>query len=261
MKNGIVIPCYNEANRLQFDQFRSFLEENKSYTLCFVNDGSKDETLSQLEDFSKNTARVMVVNLTENMGKAEAVRQGVQQLLMKNEFSTVGYLDADLATGFDDYMRLTDLLRVTRKSMVFGSRKMEESGNIDRSFLRDSASKLIGKFIHLIIGMPIKDTQCGAKVFTNVTASYLFSKSFMSRWLFDVELFIRMKALYQEDTLEKLTEVPLNSWEEVEGSKITLRESLKFPIQLAEIGYAYRLKPQLVRTQNPYSLGTLDGAA
>ena len=158
MKNGIVIPCYNEANRLQFDQFRSFLEENKSYSLCFVNDGSKDETLSQLEDFSKNTARVMVVNLTENMGKAEAVRQGVQQLLMKNEFSTVGYLDADLATGFDDYMRLTDLLRVTRKSMVFGSRKMEESGNIDRSFLRDSASKLIGKFIHLIIGMPIKDT-------------------------------------------------------------------------------------------------------
>ena len=104
----------------------------------------------------------MVVNLEENMGKAEAVRQGVQHLLLRNEFTTIGYLDADLATGFDDYKRLTDLLRITRKSMVFGSRKMEESRDIDRSLFRNTASKVIGKFIHLIIGMPIKDTQCGA---------------------------------------------------------------------------------------------------
>jgi len=36
-----------------------------------------------------------------------------------------------------------------------------------------------------------------------------------------------------------------NSWEEIEGSKITLKDSLKFPLQLLEIAFSYKVKPAI----------------
>ena len=37
---GVVIPCYNEEERLRTDEFTSFVNSNLGYHLCFVNDGS-----------------------------------------------------------------------------------------------------------------------------------------------------------------------------------------------------------------------------
>ncbi len=244
MKKGIVIPCYNEANRLQLDRFQNFIDNNKSYILCFVNDGSKDETLEQLEDFrTGNESLVIIENLAINQGKAEAVRNGVQALLALSDVETIGYLDADLATGFEDYMRLENQIHTEGKNMVFGSRKMDDSEGIERSAFRKFASWVIGMMIKVLIGMPINDTQCGAKVFTRALARDIFDRSFLSRWLFDVEIFIRINNKFSKASMEVIKEVALDQWEEVEGSKITMRDTLKFPLALLEIGYDYKLKP------------------
>ncbi len=255
MKNGIIIPCYNEANRLKFEEFQEFIETNPNYVLCFVNDGSQDETYNQLQNFQaqNSKAQVIIVNLEQNAGKAEAVRQGAQRLLSE-DVDTIGFLDADLATGFEDYTRLVQILRVGRKSMVFGSRKLNTETEIERSSFRKAASAIVGRFINLIIGMPVKDTQCGAKVFNRSTAGYIFHASFLSRWLFDVEIFVRMKRLMGHTVMDKVSEVGLMSWEEVEGSKITLKDSIRFPLQLLEIGMAYNIRPQLGRLVGTYGL-------
>jgi DNA-binding response OmpR family regulator len=41
---GVVIPCYNEEERLLSKEFIDYIDENTGYHLCFVNDGSKDKT-------------------------------------------------------------------------------------------------------------------------------------------------------------------------------------------------------------------------
>ena len=244
MKNAIVIPCYNEADRLKFDQFQKFINEQPEYQLCFVNDGSQDATLEQLLSFqTKNNQRVTIHNLVANQGKAEAVRQGVLQMTNKSEVQNIGFMDADLATGFEDYTRLVSEMKKEGKDMVVGSRKLCGCVGVKRSAFRKMASLVIGYIIKLLISMPIKDTQCGAKVFEKSTAAYLFKSSFISRWLFDVELFIRMRNLYGAKVMDKVSEVALLSWKEVEGSKISLKDSLKFPMRLAEIAYDYRVKP------------------
>lgn len=46
----IVVPCYNEEKRLPISDFILFLNENKSVSICFVNDGSVDATLDILND-------------------------------------------------------------------------------------------------------------------------------------------------------------------------------------------------------------------
>ena len=262
MKNGIVIPCYNEADRLKFDLFYDFIRSHKDYVLCFVNDGSADGTLAQLHSFQKRAGgRVHVYNMKANAGKAEAVRQGMRYLLRKVDVRSVGFIDADLATGFRDYKRLVKRLEVTGKNMVFGSRKIVDAQDIQRSAFREMASNVVGLLVRFIIGMPVKDTQCGAKVFSRTTADYLFSQPFMSRWLFDVELFVRMKKLFGSIVMERVEEVALMAWEEVDGSKITLKDSMRFPLQLLEIGYEYKVKPQIDSAFRVVGFGALNRAA
>ena len=41
---AIVVPCYNEADRLPFSQFENFLSLQSKVSVFFVNDGSKDKT-------------------------------------------------------------------------------------------------------------------------------------------------------------------------------------------------------------------------
>jgi len=251
MKNGIIVPCYNEANRLDLEKFRHFITNHSNYILCFVNDGSMDGTLEELISFKEEIGeRVEVINLEKNKGKAEAVRVGINYLAEKPIIKTVGFIDADLATGFKDYKRLVTSLNEQKLCMVFGSRKKNEALLMQRTRFRKLASWVVGLFIRLIIGLPIKDTQCGAKVFKRTTAKLVFYKTFKSRWLFDVEIFIRLKRIYNKRVLERIEEVALLSWEEVEGSKITLKDSIKFPVQLMEIAYNYNVRPRVRQFQD-----------
>lgn len=74
----------------------------------------------------------------------------------------------------------------------------------------------------------------------------MFKKSFQSRWLFDVEILIGCKNYFgKEKAMEFMEEVALSKWEEIEGSKITLKDSIQFPLQLVQIGIDYNIKPQL----------------
>ena len=249
MNNAIVIPCYNESSRLDFDQYSAFLKKRPNYIFCFVNDGSNDNTLEYLNAFqSQHAEQVKVLDLKQNRGKAEAVRAGMNHLIWKNELTSIGFMDADLSTGFDEYQNLVNKLTKgsQSKEMIFGSRKINNESKVERSGFRKFASAIAGGMIKSVLRMSIEDTQCGAKVFTPNLARIVFRQTFISRWLFDVELFIRMKRRFgKQEIWTKMEEVPLKKWVHVEGSKITLKDSLNLPTQLGKIVLAYHLNPYL----------------
>ena len=75
---GIVVPCYNEEERLQLSEFSRFLKTDNTTFFCFVDDGSTDDTKKIVADFvDNNVERCQVINLFYNQGKAEAVRHGI----------------------------------------------------------------------------------------------------------------------------------------------------------------------------------------
>ena len=45
---SIVIPCYNEEKGISHNEYSHFLNNNPEAFICFVNDGSKDNTLGVL---------------------------------------------------------------------------------------------------------------------------------------------------------------------------------------------------------------------
>jgi dolichyl-phosphate beta-glucosyltransferase len=74
----IVIPCYNEARRFNIHTFKELPCEAQPQQFLFVNDGSTDGTLQVLECLRNyDPQRFAICNLPENVGKAEAVRQGL----------------------------------------------------------------------------------------------------------------------------------------------------------------------------------------
>ena len=94
----IVVPCYNEARRLNTRAFTQFRTTGYWVEFLFVNDGSADgtlEMLQQLQCASPDTIRVR--DQQPNQGKAEAVRTGMLDAL-ETDADFVGYWDADLAT-------------------------------------------------------------------------------------------------------------------------------------------------------------------
>ncbi len=239
---GIVIPCYNEEERLSGEEFRKFAHENLGYHLCFVNDGSKDRTLEVLHELSKgNEDYISVYDCEKNGGKAEAVRLGMLHLAKQSQFDYIGFLDADLSTNFDDFVDLANTISNSQYKLVFGSRMARMGADITKQSARAIISKTINFIIRKILGMDINDTQCGAKIMTKEVIEKTFQEKFITQWIFDVEIFMRMKKIYgTKKTEEYILEKPLNRWIHADGSKLSMKDSIKIIGQLGQIAVHYR---------------------
>jgi hypothetical protein len=91
--------------------------------------------------------------------------------------------------------------------------------------------------------MDFKDTQCGAKIFHKDVIEIAFSKKFVTQWIFDVEIFKRMSlhfGLKRAKTM--LCEQPLKRWIHADGSKLSMKDSVKIIGQLGQIAWVYRGK-------------------
>lgn len=239
---GVVIPCYNEEERLSSQEFKDFAHKNLGYHLCFVNDGSTDDTLRVLEALQEgHEENISIYNCAKNGGKAEAVRQGMLHLEKDAQFDYIGFLDADLSTDFRDFDDLVHTLEQSDFKIVSGSRMSRMGANITKESARKLISMTINMIIRTILQMPFNDTQCGAKIMERDIVKMLFSKPFITKWLFDVEIFIRMRKFYgKQEVRQYICEQPLKRWIHADGSKLSMKDSVKIVGQLAKIAIAYK---------------------
>ncbi len=219
----IVVPCYNEARRLQPEGWGHLLAE-PAVRLRFVDDGSTDDTARVLDDLASALGpRVVVQRLNRNAGKAEAVRQGLLAALT-TDAAVVGYTDADLATPPDELLRLRRELLDGPHQVALGSRVQRLGSQIDRGPLRHYLGRVFATCASLTLGLPAYDTQCGAKLFTRTDAlSGALRLPFTSRWAFDVELLGRLyrgTAAHPGLPAGAFVEMPLRRWRDVPGSKV-----------------------------------------
>jgi glycosyltransferase involved in cell wall biosynthesis len=234
----IVIPCYNEAIRLKPLAFLQFIRKTAGVRLLLVNDGSSDATLSVLENLVATApGRIELLDLPRNLGKAEAVRQGVL-VACRGAVDFVGYWDADLATPLTAIPGFVDVLaRMPAIDLVIGTRLKLKGRQIERKWQRRVLGRLFSTVASRVLGVSLRDTQCGAKLFRVTPEMRMtFSRPFLSRWIFDVEVVSRMLDL-KPGAAEALYEFPLDAWQEVDGSKLKPRDFLKAIGELARIAW------------------------
>ncbi|HNW97944.1 MAG TPA: glycosyltransferase family 2 protein [Bacteroidales bacterium] len=240
----IIVPCYNEEKRLPIIDFENFISNNENFILLFVNDGSSDNTQEVIDSLAKkNPEKIFSYKLEKNSGKAEAVRQGFIYAIENINSDYFSYLDADLATPLIEIKRLHSIINKNPNwQLIFGSRFKRLGVTINRKIYRHYLGRVIATFISMILKLPIYDTQCGAKIFSKELASSLFQLEFISRWLFDVEIFARIiKQKGREAIYNIAFEEPLQEWVEVSGSKINFLDMIKIPIELIRIKFKYKI--------------------
>jgi len=96
-------------------------------------------------------------------------------------------------------------------------------------------------FSKQVLKIPNYDPQCGIKLFEANFTELLFRQAFISKWLFDLELFIRAKrVLGIENYLLQTKEIVLNEWSEKPGSKLNKFAFFLAPIELIKIYFTYK---------------------
>jgi glycosyltransferase involved in cell wall biosynthesis len=237
----LVVPCYNEAGRLKT---AAFLDAVARFDVAFVfvDDGSTDGTPAILADLrARGADAVRVVTLERNLGKGNAVRQGVLAALERRP-ALVGYWDADLSTPLDALQELVDVFDARPEvDIVMGARVKLLGRHIERSPVRHYAGRVFATVASLVLGVGVYDTQCGAKVF-RVTdpVRRTFEEPFSSTWIFDVEILSRyLTARGPAGAAPAICEVPLATWTGVPGSKVKMRHALRVAWDLAAIALAH----------------------
>jgi dolichyl-phosphate beta-glucosyltransferase len=237
---ALVVPCFNEAHRLDVGAFRNFQLPGHQIEFVFVNDGSSDATLQVVESIGRG----MVVNLEKNSGKAEAVRRGILSAIERSP-DYVGFWDADLATPLSELPGFVEIMQTRAEvEMVFGARVRLLGREISRRPSRHYIGRIGATLISSTLGLAVYDTQCGAKLFrVNDTLPAVFSTPFLSRWLFDVEIIARFVQRWGRDRVARaLYEYPVTQWHDVKGSKVKSRDFLRALRDLWKIHRAYNAR-------------------
>lgn len=231
----LIVPCYNEADRLDFSPFSNL---PSSVTCLLVDDGSTDRTAEIISEHESD--RLRLLRLPGNVGKAEAIRRGM--LHAKNtgwldDVVWAGYWDADLATplseldGFISYAALAQ----GRVDGILGSRVSRLGSRIVRSHRRHLLGRVFATAAAALVKVESYDSQCGAKLFRADLVDDAFGEPFLSRWIFDVEILARLRG-------RRLLEYPLTHWADVGGSKVSvIRVAIPTLIDLIRIRRKYHV--------------------
>jgi glycosyltransferase involved in cell wall biosynthesis len=228
---SLIIPAYNEATRLGsslatvFEYLNAQVYESE---VIVVDDGSADETVKVARVSFQSARRVAsrVIMVGENRGKGNAVRAGL--LAARGRISL--FSDADLSTPITETPKLTGIIRSGECDISFGSRAIDRTlVGTHQPWRREQSGRAFNLAVRLATHLPFHDTQCGFKAFRTDVCRPIVEAGRIDRFGFDVEL------LYvAHEAGLRLREVPVR-WNDVAGSKVTLRAGLEGFLELREL--------------------------
>jgi glycosyltransferase involved in cell wall biosynthesis len=225
----IVIPVFNEISRGSSEYWK-VLSSNVEAKFVFVDDCSTDSTGDYLDSISRSMG-VHVIRHTRNQGKGEAIRSGFNYCMSENDNDNglVALLDADGAFTADEVNRI---LKICKEKILDGtydsiwtSRVKMAGRTIDRNKFRHLSGRIISTILGTADATLPYDTQSGFKIFkiTDNLAKAM-NAPFLTHWLFDIELLLRLKRLGKEF---KVREEALEEWHEIGNSTIKPRNYLQ----------------------------------
>jgi dolichyl-phosphate beta-glucosyltransferase len=240
---SVVLPAYNEAHRLPpyLAAMRTYLDCRwpNQYEVVVVDDGSRDGLPALLAHAAVDWPALRVLRHERNQGKGAAVRSGV----LASQGQWVLFADADGATPIDQERRMSAAAHAGAEVIV-GSRLADGEGlQRSRHWLRGISGRLFAAVARRLLGLHVRDTQCGFKMFRADAAQRLFAESRETGFLFDLELL----ALAQCQGW-KIVEVAV-AWQEMPGGHFHLFRAL--PKILAGLWRLRRRVKRLAGTQQP----------
>ncbi|MBE6403923.1 MAG: glycosyltransferase family 2 protein [Lentisphaeria bacterium] len=152
----IVIPCYNEEENIPvfFPELLKFVQQH-GFKVIAVNDGSKDNTLQELEKFTAD-GYIKVISHKCNKGYGGAIKTGLRAVTTEYAIT----IDSDGQHRLEDVIKCYEYIKQTNADMVVGSRQNNESGGY-----RTLGKWVIRTFAASLLELPVKDLNSGMKCY------------------------------------------------------------------------------------------------
>lgn len=160
MDISVVVPLFNEEESLPelADWIKKVMDENNfSYEVVMVDDGSKDDSWQVVENLQKNNPNIKGIKFRRNYGKAAALYCGFD--VVKGD--VVITMDADLQDSPDEIPELYRMIKEDGYDLVSGWKKKRH----DPLFSKNLPSKLYNWTVRRMSGIKLHDMNCGLKAY------------------------------------------------------------------------------------------------
>ncbi len=174
---SVIIPSYNEqrnVGRGVLDNVLSYLQkQNYTWELIFSDDGSTDDTTTELEKFTTKDSEHMRLLKNVHAGKGPTVQSGM--LAARGEWRL--FTDFDQSTPLSE---IEKLLPFTKDfDVIIGSREIAGAKRDKEPLIRHFMGKGFNVAVQMLAVPGIFDTQCGFKLFSSQSAEKLFSSLYI----------------------------------------------------------------------------------
>ena len=162
MKLSIVVPAYNERNRIKptLVDYVNYFSKKYEFELIVVLNGCTDGTKDLVENFAKEHPELRWWSFPRRLGKAGAIIEGFKVA----DGDMIGFVDADKSVSAEEFNKLVTALQ--NYDGAIASRWLPDSNTmINETRRRKFARWGYRLLVRLLFGLSFKDTQCGAKVF------------------------------------------------------------------------------------------------
>lgn len=182
---SLVLPCYNEEENIVAtveETARWMRSSGYDCELVVVNDGSKDRSLHLLEEVRATMPELLkIVHRPENGGYGIAVRDGCDAATKE----WIAFMDSDGQFKPEDLEKLLALK--DRYSFITGRRAKRAD-----PFIRNVFGKVLGIMNFVVLGLWVRDVNCGMKLFHRETWAAIRPVHGVEK-LFNTEMFLNLK--------------------------------------------------------------------
>ena len=160
MDISVVIPLFNEEESLpELSDWivRVMNENNFSYEVIMVDDGSRDSSWNVIELINNKNSNFKGIKFQRNYGKSAALNEGFKAA----KGDVVITMDADMQDSPDEIPALYKMIREDNYDMVSGWKKKR----YDNKLTKNLPSKIFNAAARAISHIPLHDFNCGLKAY------------------------------------------------------------------------------------------------
>lgn len=178
MNLSIVIPLLNEEESLkELHQWivKVMAENNFSYEVIFIDDGSTDGSWHAIQQLAAQDANTKGIRFQRNYGKSQALHSG----FAKAQGDVIITMDADLQDSPDEIPGLYNMITTQGFDLVSGWKKKR----YDSVLSKNMPSKLFNWAARKTSGVILNDFNCGLKAYRNIVVKNIEVSGEMHRYI------------------------------------------------------------------------------
>ncbi|HSX09855.1 MAG TPA: glycosyltransferase [Candidatus Saccharimonadales bacterium] len=181
---SIIVPAYKQEKTIIKD-VKNIQKELRTlhcpYEIIVVVDGHADKTYEQIKSY--RSTKVKILTHDKNEGKGQAIRYG----MLHAKGDIVGFIDAGMELNPKGLAILWNDFINKKADIVIGSKRHPLS-KVSYPLKRKIISHISQKFIRLLFGLNVTDTQVGIKFFRKAVIKKVLPHLLVKKFAFDVEI-------------------------------------------------------------------------